>query len=126
MAFNNQPYLGCLHVSKVDEEVLKIYNYKHTHTHTIVQQEFLKNIQVWTKFAELKHMKVSYSDDRLSLERKTTEQITMNIKDRIDDVCLTDLNLQEGDLNTQKIHVYACCHLMNSIKIHDRLKALLA
>lgn len=42
MAFNNQPYLGCLHVSKVDEEVLKIYNYKHTHTHNSLARVFKK------------------------------------------------------------------------------------
>lgn len=40
--------------------------------HRIVEQELLKigAIPIWTKFAKFRHEKVSYSDDKLSLERK--------------------------------------------------------
>lgn len=45
---------------------------------------------------------MSNSDAALSLGRRTTEEIIMNIKQNIGNVCLTDVDLQEDDLSTLK------------------------
>lgn len=46
------------------------------------------------------HKPVRNSDAALSLGRRTTEEIIMNIKQNIGNACLTDVNLQEDDLST--------------------------
>ena len=45
------------------------------------------------------HKLVSNSDAALSLGRRITEEIIMNIKQNIGNACLTDVNLQEDDLS---------------------------
>ena len=42
---------------------------------------------------------MSNSDAALSLGRRITEEIIMNIKQNIGNACLTDVNLQEDDLS---------------------------
>lgn len=65
------------------------------------------------KFVKFRYKTVSYLDDMFLLGRKIIEQIIMNIKENIDNVCFIDLNFQDGDLNILKVYVYVCCFLMN-------------
>lgn len=58
-------------VYKVDEKILKIVINAQK-----VEQELLKigAVPIWTKFAKFRHEKVSYSDDKLSLENQSRSQ----------------------------------------------------